>query len=303
MESVEPPPLELPTWTLILVLYALWGVLLYHLSILPWWVASPAGAVLVAWYGNLQHELLHGHPTRSRILNGLFGWMPFGLWMPYHIYIESHQEHHKAQILADPVTDSESYYFLIKDWQAMNPIFRFVLVVNNTLAGRMFVGPAIVVGRFLFSEVMLILRADFKHLASWTFHGILCVFFIYAIDHYLEISWWYYVVGIAYPGLSLSLIRSFYEHRPSDIAEQRTAIVEAGPFWSLLFLNNNLHVVHHDHPATAWYLLPGIYRENRAEILKKNGGFLFDGYGAIFMQYFIKPKDTPIYPQITSSSN
>ncbi|MBT4889230.1 MAG: fatty acid desaturase [Rhodospirillales bacterium] len=300
MESAEKKPLErsaeLPTWALIFVIYTLWSLLLYHLPGLPWWVACPAGAVLVAWYGNLQHELLHGHPTRFRPLNAVFGWAPLTLWMPYHIYSESHLEHHKADTLTDPTDDPESYYFMSKDWQALNPLVRFLMVANNTLAGRMLVGPAIVITRFFVSEILMILRMDFKHLHGWIIHIGLSTVFIYGIHHYLGIPWWYYVAGIAYPGLSLSLVRSFYEHRPSDIAEQRTAIVEAGPLWSLLFLNNNLHVVHHDFPSMPWFNIPRIYRENRAEVLEKNGGFLFNGYSDVFMRYFLKSKDTPVYP-------
>ena len=57
---------------------------------------------------------------------------------------------------------------------------------------------------------------------------------------------WQYVLLFAYPGISLMLVRSFCEHRAHEEMGGRTIIVEASPFWSLLFLNNNLHVAHHE---------------------------------------------------------
>ena len=64
----------------------------------------------------------------------------------------------------------------------------------------------------------------------------------------------------------------------------------------LLYLNNNLHYVHHDRPAVAWYRLPGIYRDNRDAIRTQTAGHLFDGYGAIARKYLLTVKDSPIYP-------
>ena len=57
---------ELPTWGLIVAIYAGWfGVFALHKTlglllttlILIWFTA---------WYMSLQHELIHGHPTRYR---------------------------------------------------------------------------------------------------------------------------------------------------------------------------------------------------------------------------------------------
>ena len=58
-----------------------------------------------------------------------------------------------------------------------------------------------------------------------------------------------YVALFAWPGLSLTLLRSFAEHEPASEADRRTVIVESGLFGSLLYLNNNLHAVHHAFPA------------------------------------------------------
>ena len=55
---------------------------------------------------------------------------------------------------------------------------------------------------------------------------------------------WVYVLGATWFGWSISLVRSFAEHRFVDGGTQ-SAVVRAGPVMSLLFLNNNLHLSHH----------------------------------------------------------
>jgi fatty acid desaturase len=105
-----------------------------------------------------------------------------------------------------------------------------------------------------------------------------------------------YVVLFAYPGLALTLLRSFAEHRPAADPAHRTAIVETGPLMSLLYLNNNLHSVHHNRPDAPWYRLRAIYRDGRAAILTGNGGYRFRGYAAVLRRFLLTVKDSPEYP-------
>jgi fatty acid desaturase len=65
---------------------------------------------------------------------------------------------------------------------------------------------------------------------------------------------------------------------------------------SLLFLNNNLHALHHAEPGLAWYRLPARYRARRNELLKANGGYRYDGYGEIFGRYLLRPKESAVHP-------
>ena len=65
---------------------------------------------------------------------------------------------------------------------------------------------------------------------------------------------------------------------------------------SLLFLNNNLHALHHAEPGLAWYRLPARYRERREELLAKNGGYRYGGYGEIVLRYLLWPKENPRHP-------
>ena len=54
-------------------------------------------------------------------------------------------------------------------------------------------------------------------------------------------------------------------------------IEDRGPL-ALLFLNNNLHAVHHAHPRLPWYRLPGEYARRRDEFLRRNGGYRYGSY-------------------------
>jgi fatty acid desaturase len=65
---------------------------------------------------------------------------------------------------------------------------------------------------------------------------------------------------------------------------------------SLMYLNNNLHAVHHAKPSLAWYRLPALYRERRAEFLAGNGGYAFPGYWQIVGRHLLVPKEPTPHP-------
>src|SRR5580700_7751609 len=72
---------ELPTWGVALAVYVGFFVLTWNFRHIPLWLAAPLGSLLLAWHGSLQHETIHGHPTRSRRINALLGAPPLALWM------------------------------------------------------------------------------------------------------------------------------------------------------------------------------------------------------------------------------
>ena len=91
------PAIEWPTVLLCLVIYSGWfGLTLFYRHI-PWPLLALAGGWCIAWHMSLQHELLHGHPTRSRRLNDALGFAPLTLWLPYQIYRLSHLRHHRDE--------------------------------------------------------------------------------------------------------------------------------------------------------------------------------------------------------------
>ena len=99
MEIVELPPLkrgiEWPTAGLAVTIYGLWLLATYFYRDLPWWGLTALGAWIVAWQLNLQHETIHGHPTRNRRVNEAIACWPLSLWLPYSIYRSTHLAHHR----------------------------------------------------------------------------------------------------------------------------------------------------------------------------------------------------------------
>lgn len=288
---------EWPTWLLLVAIYGGWGALTWFYEDLPWWLVLPAGAWLVAWQNSFQHEALHGHPTRIGWLNDALAWPALGLWIPYAIYRDSHRAHHETPVLTDPLDDPESYYVTESQWCRLSPVSRALLWVNNTLAGRLVIGPWMVAGRFWCAEAARLLSGGHQHLRAWLIHSILCAALLVWTALVCGISPLEYILLFAWPGLSLTLMRSYHEHRPAGDQAARTTILESGPLLSLLYLNNNLHLVHHDHPSLPWWRIPAHYRRHRADILRRNGGFLIaGGYLEVARRYGLHPKDSPAHP-------
>ena len=72
-----------------------------------------------------------------------------------------------------------------------------------------------------------------------------------------HIPLWQYLLFYVYPGVSLTLLRSFAEHRAARRCRQRIVTMETNPVLALMFLNNHLHALHHAEPATAVVSPPG----------------------------------------------
>lgn len=288
---------EIPTWVLLSAIYGGWLSVTWLFESLPWWIVAPAGAWFVAWHNSFQHEALHGHPSRCIWLNELLAWPPLCLWIAYPIYRDSHHAHHETLVLTDPFDDPESWYLAPSQWARVGRLRRSILVFNNTLAGRVTIGPWLAAIALWKAQYRSMAAGDRRYLGAWSLHIALCCLMFVWLWRACGISPLDYVLMFAWPGLSLSLVRSYYEHRPATDRHGRTAIVDAGPLMSLLFLNNNLHVVHHDRPELPWYLLPTIYRQERQEFLRRANGFHFPGgYLEIARRLAFRPKDSPVYP-------
>jgi fatty acid desaturase len=289
-------------WPTVALIAAVYGVLMlvvwFHAS-LPWWVILPAGAYCAALHASLQHEVLHGHPTGHRRLNEALVFVTPTFWLPFALYRKSHLTHHNDQNLTDPRHDPESYYLLPEAWAEVTGIRRALYQFNQTLAGRMLIGPAISIVRVWASEWTAIARGDGQKLLSWGLFGLSGAITAWYVAGVAGMPLWQYAVLIAYPGISLALVRSYCEHQASEQVEHRTIIVEASAFWSLLFLYNNLHVAHHDRPALAWYRIPAFYRAERDRLIAQNNGYTMRGYGEIFARFFLKAKEPVDYPDMS----
>ncbi len=287
---------EWPTWLLIAVIYAGW------LGTLAWWreLGNVAATCLMiwwcAWYMSLQHELIHGHPTRWPAVNRLFGILPLAVWYPYQLYRDSHLHHHVDHHLTLPALDTESSYVSSAAWVGMNRPLRALLWFNRTFWGRMLVGPAIAISGTWTEAVRQPWRGDWRQVPMWLRHLAMLGGLLWWIDANFGVSAIWYLLAVAYPAQSLAMIRSYYEHRPAEEHKQRIVLNEAGPVFRLLFLNNNYHLVHHDFPSLPWYLLPRVYRARRAEYIARSGGFHVRGYWQLMRQFGFKPIDAPVHP-------
>ncbi len=277
-----------PTVALLFGCYALWALLLF---VAPVWLAVVLLGPVIALQSSLQHEVLHGHPFPNQTLNEALVWLSLNLVIPYNRFRDMHLQHHNDVRLTDPYDDPESNYLDPEVWRAL-PTWRQVLYkCNNTLIGRLALGPLLGTVAFLKSDL---LSRDRKIYGQWAAHlpAMVCVI---AIVNLSQLPLWLYVIT-AYIGLSILKLRTFLEHQASDRCSGRTAIVESGGVFGFLFLNNNLHSVHHKHPKVAWYRLPALYRANRDRYLQRNGGYFYPSYGAIFKRYALRTKDSVAHP-------
>jgi fatty acid desaturase len=283
--------------------YGLWGLSLALASGIlgdwPNWVWIPIAVVAVAWHASLQHEVIHGHPTSSRLLNRLIAGPPLLLWLRFASYRASHLAHHRDEVLTDPIEDPESFYVTDVVWHAVGPIGRGFLTALNTLLGRLVLGPGFVILRSLKGEARSLLTTKCDDRLSQL--GAVAVFLLQvgAVLSVLVASGvpiQLYVFGVVWPATSLMLLRSFVEHRPAHNSSERTAIVEDTGVFGLLFLSNNLHALHHEQPQLPWYRLASFYRVNKCDILAHNGFYWFPGYISVIRAFALKAKDSLRHP-------
>jgi fatty acid desaturase len=287
---------EWPTWLLAAVIYGGWLALTYWATALPWWMLLPAAAWLMAWHNSLQHELIHNHPSRNLWLNCVIGFPPLSLWMPFLRYRELHLAHHRDELLTDPMEDPESYYLTDQEWQKQGAISRAVVRFLNTAIGRILLGPLFAKSRFLVDEVRMLLTGPRDHAWVWGFHALGVVGVLLWVETVCGLSFWQYFGFFVYPGLALTALRSMAEHRAAPDPDHRTAIVEQAPLLGLLFLYNNLHVVHHCYPGLPWYALPRRYRQNRDIFTQLNNGLVYRGYRDVIGRYLLREHHAPVIP-------
>ncbi len=287
---------EWRTWLVVGAIYGGWFLLTFHASTLPWWLLLPAGAWIVCWHGSLQHETVHGHPTRSARANGALAWLPLGLWMPYEIYRETHLRHHACPALTDPLEDTESYFVRQADWDRMSAPRRLLLRFDRTLFGRLTLGPALAVLALWRSELGRVRSGDLSHGGVWLRHflgtGLVLGWVAFACD----LSVGAYVLLFAWPGLSLTLLRSYAEHHPAAGKDRRTAIVLGGPVSRLLYLNNNLHIVHHSRPGLPWHAIPAEFAARRRHYTERADGHVYTGYPTLLGRFLFRAGHHPVHP-------
>lgn len=286
---------EWPTWGLVAGVYASWLLLVLAWPLLGYWTLPPLILVVVL-HQSLQHELIHGHPTRWPRVNALLAYPPLGLWFPFPLYRDSHLAHHRRENLTDPDLDPESRYVGGEVWERRGQAGRALLWLDKTLLGRVLVGPVLSLHGMLEFEVRRCRRGERGVQGVWLIHLTLCTGLLLAIHGLSGMPLAVYVLGVAWPALALALIRSFYEHRPALDPAQRCVLNESGGALRWLFLNNTLHLVHHDLPGLPWYLIPRVYRARRSAYQARSGGFVFSGYRELGRRFAWRAVDAPRHP-------
>jgi len=288
--------IEIPTVLIALLAYGGWCAVTLMYGRWPLWVVAPVAAVLVTLHGSLQHEVVHGHPTRWGWVNRLVAIVPLSIWLPYDSYRASHTAHHIDERLTDPLDDPESWYWTAEDWARLSPLTRAIVRVSQTLAGRVTIGAYWVIGRYLHAEWRAFLANKEGVRALWLEHLLWCIPVIVWVKVVCGMPLSIYLLAIAIPGTSITLIRSFAEHRARPAFRERIAIVEGSWILGPVFLFNNLHALHHEAPWVPWYQYPARYRRIRERLIAENGGLVYRTYFDVTWRYLLRPHDSALHP-------
>ncbi|WP_415919981.1 fatty acid desaturase [Tateyamaria sp. SN6-1] len=288
-------PYSIEWWTvgLFLLCFGALVVGLWALAAMP--VAATCVVVLaLVLHASLSHEVLHGHPFPSRGVNEALVIVNPGLLIPYIRFRDTHLAHHQDANLTDPYDDPETNYLDPVVWDAMRPWHRRVMAWNNTLLGRMAVGPVVAQMTFMAGDWRAMRAGDRQVMLGWAAH-VPGVALVLGIVHASPMALWHFAL-CCYLAVSILKIRTFLEHQAHERARGRTVIVEdRGPL-AFLFLNNNFHVVHHMHPRVPWYQLPALYRAHKARYLGCNEGYRYGSYAEVFARYAVRAKDPVAHP-------
>lgn len=288
---------ELPTIALGLVLYASWFLLTWFHASIPGVLLFLAGGYVVQWHFSLQHESIHGMRHWPAWPRTAFVWPPIGLWMPYPIYNRSHSTHHVNFNMTHPQRDTESYYQLADAWPLYSKAHKALLMLNQTLWFRLVFGPFLRLYKLAKKEIGRVVSGDYSNVKHWLMHVVSLAVILYWVIGVCDMPLWKYLLCFAWPGMSLGMLRTFTEHRYGDRPMERVAIVESNTLMGVLFLYNNLHLVHHRSPTLPWYRIPARFRAEREQLLVINKNFYYRGYIDIARRFMFKPVFVPIHPK------
>lgn len=277
------------------VCYTVWLLLAFGWTDLPDMFHVLLLIPTITLHSSLQHEFLHGHPFRNQRLNDLLISPPIGVLVPYLRFKSCHLTHHINENITDPYDDPESYYLDRNAWATIPGWLKHLLVANNTLIGRVTLGPALATIGFAHSELGRIRSGDRAILTTWLRHILAVAALFWLIVTFGSLSPAAYFIA-AYFGMGLLMVRSFIEHQAVEKANQRSVIIETRGPLSLLFLNNNFHSVHHAYPSLAWYRIPAFFKENRSRFLRMNGGYRYESYWEVFRRFGFRTKEPVAWP-------
>lgn len=289
---------EWPTLSLLILIYGAFFALTMTAQFIPNYALVPALALIIALHSSLQHWVLHGHPFKSQWLSDLTVFPAIGLFVPYLRFKDTHLAHHYDPNLTDPYDDPERNFVDCAVWQTWPALRRAIATANNTLLGRMAIGPALSFITLYRDDLRQLVSGNLRIWRSYVEHAIGVAVVMLWVGSATETPLWAYVLP-TYLGLSLLEIRTYLEHQAHDCITARSVIIEdCGPL-ALLFLNNNYHAVHHASPKVVWHQLRGLFQSRRDELLRRNGGYSYRSYTEVFARYFLRTKDPVPHPMWT----
>ncbi|MGH1578691.1 fatty acid desaturase [Planktotalea sp.] len=286
---------EWPTWGLLILCYGSFGFATTWLAggSLP--LAIVVTILSVALHSSLSHEVLHGHPFRNKHLNAALVFPAISFFIPYMRFRDTHLAHHEDSRLTDPYDDPESCYLDPAVWATLSAPMRGLFRINNTLAGRLLLGPLVGQIAFMLGDFKLIRDGDKRVLISWLWHIPAAAMPILWLIYFGAMPLWAFFVAV-YFGTAVLKIRTFLEHQAHHVQDARTVIIADRGLLALLFLNNNFHSVHHLHPGVPWYALPALFRAHKERFLEINEGYYYSSYVQVFRSYFFKAKEPVPHP-------
>ncbi len=285
---------EWPTFLMLGFCYVGWALSTVWIAGLWLPLGIVTTAIFIALHSSLTHELVHGHPFENPLWNEALVFPCLGLFIPYRRFRDLHLAHHQDSNLTDPYDDPESNYMDPEIWARLPFWYQQVLRFNNTLIGRMLVGPLLGLVSFWQEDIRAIRAGDGVVRVAWLLQ-IPAVTLVLLWVLPASIPLWAYLVA-AYVGMSILKIRTYLEHQAHQLSRGRSVIIEDRGILSWLFLNNNLHAVHHMHPQIAWYDLPALYRARKERFQTYNDGYVYRSYAEIFRAHFIQAKDPVPHP-------
>ena len=130
-------------------------------------------------HSSLTHEILHGHPFRNQFLNALLVFPSLSFLIPYLRFSDLHLAHHFDENLTDPYDDPETNFIDPKKWCRLPNVLRYLFQFNNTLIGRMLIGPLLGQISFMVSDMVKIAKGEVRVALGWAIHipAMFCVLY------------------------------------------------------------------------------------------------------------------------------
>lgn len=300
-DVTKPMRVQWPTLIICSLCYGGFFVSTFYTDTLGLLAAGFILTLALTLFSSFSHEVLHGHPFRNETLNTLLVFPALGLLIPYPRFRDTHLAHHHDPSLTDPYDDPETNYIDPAVWVTWSPLRRTVYQLNNTLLGRMLLGPFIGLATFYVHDAKAMLSGDRRVIEGYLFHVAGLVPVLWWLTTVSAMPLWVYLAAV-YASHAILKIRTFLEHCAHEKARCRSVIIEDRGILALLFLNNNLHAVHHARPRVPWYWLPRVYALKREAYLKRNGGYTFGSYREVMGLFLFKIKDPVPHTQMPMPS-